>query len=88
MASWRREALSIVWGPRVRFWELWPGIHQDTGTSVFSFWDNGISSSSTWCKAIINLQAFVITSQKPFCFGVVFLSARTFNIFKNDTQLI
>lgn len=30
MASWRREALSIVWGPRARFRELRPGIHQDT----------------------------------------------------------
>lgn len=60
-------------GQWVQFQELWPGIHQDTEHQFFSFWDNGISSSSTLCKAVINLQALTITSQKPFHFGVVCL---------------
>lgn len=44
--------------------ELWPSIHQDSACQ-FSFGDNGVSSSSTGYEAVINLQAFIITFQKP-----------------------
>lgn len=43
---------------------LWPSIHQDSACQ-FSFGDNGVSSSSTGYEAVINLQAFIITFQKP-----------------------